>query len=86
MTALTETLRQEFQSFGTKIKVSSVSTGFVKTEIFPPSFLEQLNDIPNFAFLESEDVSQAVLYALATKPHVQVYIDCCICNSYLLVF
>lgn len=41
----------------------------MKTEIFKPELLELL---PNIPFLNSEDVSQAVMYAIATPPHVQV--------------
>lgn len=47
----------------------SISPGAVKTEIFKPELLELLENIP---FLEAEDVSEAVMFALATRPHVQV--------------
>lgn len=47
----------------------SISPGAVKTEIFKPELLDLL---PNIPFLDPEDVSQAVMYALATRPHVQV--------------
>lgn len=47
----------------------SISPGAVKTEIFKPELLEMLPDIP---FLDAEDVSQAAMYALSTRPHVQV--------------
>lgn len=41
----------------------------MKTEIFKPEVLELIQDIP---FLDPEDISQAVIYALSTRPHVQV--------------
>lgn len=41
----------------------------MKTEIFKPELMELVANIP---FLDPEDVSQAVMYALSTKPHVQV--------------
>lgn len=47
----------------------SISPGAVKTEIFTPEVLPQLQGIP---FLDPEDVSQSVLYVLGTPPHVQV--------------
>jgi len=70
VTAMTEVLRQEFQSFNTRVKITSISPGAVKTEIFKPEFLEVVKDVP---FLAAEDVSQAVLYTLGTPPHVQIH-------------
>ncbi|KAF2902139.1 hypothetical protein ILUMI_04047 [Ignelater luminosus] len=82
VTALTETLRQELNSIGSKIKISSVSPGYVKTEIFessckasglpgiPATRLELLEKLPS---LQAKDVADAVLYILATPPHVQIH-------------
>lgn len=46
--------------------------------------------IKNIPFLDPEDVSQAVMYALATKPHVQVNIKCVLLKinhtNYVLLF
>lgn len=47
----------------------SISPGVVKTEIFTPDMVEFLKD----PMLNAEDVSSAVMYALSTPPHVQVY-------------
>lgn len=52
------------------VYLQSISPGAVKTEIFSPELLEMLAHIP---FLDAEDVSQAVMYALSTRPHVQVH-------------
>lgn len=49
--------------------MKSISPGAVRTEIFKPEIMEIIQNIP---FLDPEDVSQAVMYAIATKPHVQV--------------
>ncbi|XP_035794677.1 farnesol dehydrogenase-like isoform X1 [Anopheles albimanus] len=66
--AITETMRQEMRDAGKKIKVTSISPGGVRTEI--------INDAevpPNMPFLDSEDISGAVLYVLGTPAHVQVH-------------
>ncbi|XP_055715430.1 farnesol dehydrogenase-like [Phlebotomus papatasi] len=70
VTAITEIHRQEFIRSKHHIKVTSVSPGAVKTEIFPEDILEKLGKIP---FLEPEDVSHSVLHILGTPPHVQIH-------------
>ncbi|XP_055695276.1 farnesol dehydrogenase-like [Lutzomyia longipalpis] len=70
VTAITEIHRQEFIRSKHHIKVTSVSPGAVKTEIFPQEMLEKY---PDFPFLESEDISQSVLHVLGTPPHVQIH-------------
>ncbi|RZC34884.1 adh short domain containing protein [Asbolus verrucosus] len=76
VTALTETLRQELNQLGSKIKISSVSPGAVATEILDssnivsdPKMKEVLMKLP---FLKAEDIADSILYVLATPPHVQV--------------
>ncbi|KAF2880510.1 hypothetical protein ILUMI_25663 [Ignelater luminosus] len=81
VTALTETLRQELNSIGSKIKITSLSPGLVETNIFenisraagwsevPKQFLEPFNS----GCLKPEDIADAVMFILATPPHVQVH-------------
>uniref|UniRef100_A0A182U708 Dehydrogenase n=1 Tax=Anopheles melas TaxID=34690 RepID=A0A182U708_9DIPT len=68
VTALTETMRHELRMAGTKIKVTSISPGLVRTEIIGNSGV--FNDMP---ILEPEDIANGILYVLGTPPRVQVH-------------
>ncbi|EDS43376.1 3-oxoacyl-[acyl-carrier-protein] reductase 1 [Culex quinquefasciatus] len=69
VTALTETMRREFLAEGTKIKVTSISPGVVKTDMVPNE-MQKDQDLP---MLEAEDVAAAVVYAVGTPPRVQIH-------------
>ncbi|XP_021929736.1 farnesol dehydrogenase-like [Zootermopsis nevadensis] len=75
VTALTEGLRRELVKQNSKIRVSSVSPGAVRTEIaeasaFPKEAFESLGNMP---YLNSKDIADAVIYVLGTPPHVQIH-------------
>ncbi|XP_069683501.1 farnesol dehydrogenase-like [Periplaneta americana] len=75
VTALTEGLRRELVNQKSKIRVTSVSPGRVRTEFgqaagATPEMLEASKKVPA---LTSEEVADAVLYVLGTPPHVQIH-------------
>ncbi|KAH1007807.1 hypothetical protein HUJ04_005000 [Dendroctonus ponderosae] len=68
VTALAETLRLEINREKLQIKVTSISPGYVKTDIQSVSGLGDLPIPP----LDPADIADAVIYALSTHPHVNV--------------
>ncbi|XP_069685859.1 uncharacterized protein [Periplaneta americana] len=73
--ALTEGLRRELVQQKSKIKISSVTPGLVETEFMAASgrVADPAKVYASVPHLQAEDVSDAVLYVLATPPHVQVH-------------
>ncbi|XP_062558599.1 farnesol dehydrogenase-like [Armigeres subalbatus] len=67
VTAVTETMRNELRNAGTRIKVTSICPGLVKTELITEVFPQ------GSITLEAEDISNAVLYVLSTPPRVQIH-------------
>jgi len=80
VTALTETLRQELNQIGSKIKITSVSPGRVATQIgtddndsaSQKEIIAEEVRTPEL-MLKPEDVADCVSYILSTPPHVQVH-------------
>lgn len=74
VTNITEIFRQEMVTQKTNIKVTSISPGPVKTEIFEMDYLseEMKKMFANMPMLESSDLAEAVLYVLGVPHHVQI--------------
>lgn len=74
VTAFSEILRQELILANNKlIRVSNVSPGTVKTEIFKTLGLDDLRELfKERVFIQPEDISAAVVYILSTPNNVNV--------------
>ncbi|KAK0180569.1 hypothetical protein PV327_002937 [Microctonus hyperodae] len=68
--ALTHTVRRELAASKLSIKITSISPGLTKTNLAKrANFGNFFDGIPA---LEPEDIAEALLYALAMKPEVQI--------------
>ena len=72
VTGMTESLRIELAIEKLKIKVTSVSPGLVATDMPLQAGLPK-ETLQSTVCLQPKDVSDAVMYALATPPNVQVH-------------
>lgn len=74
LTALVTVLRHELNYLKkSKIRVSNVSPGAVNTEIFEASGTpKEIMESFKIPMLDSQDISDAILYLLATNPRVQI--------------
>ncbi|XP_037809699.1 farnesol dehydrogenase [Lucilia sericata] len=70
ITAMTETYRQEFQLYKSKVRVTGICPGAVNTNIFPEEIHFYVKDM---ARLEPKNIADAVLYALSVPPNVQIH-------------
>lgn len=74
--AVTEGLRQELRSEGSKVRVSSVSPGDTASEFLEAMYgsAEHAASIrPTYDSMRSEDVARAVLYALTVPGNVEIH-------------
>lgn len=68
VTALTETFRIELLNENSKVKMTSISPGAVRTDIFnDPDVLNKA--IP---FLEAEDIANSIVHVISTPKHVEI--------------
>lgn len=73
LAALVQVMRHELNYFKkNKIRVSNVSPGLVRTEIFEAGGMDLTPFADKLFYLEPEDISDAVMYLLGTDPRVQV--------------
>ncbi|XP_067015293.1 farnesol dehydrogenase [Anabrus simplex] len=74
VTALTEGLRKDLVASNSRTRVTSISPGLVNTEIFDNlKTFSRANVLTTGPHLLPEDIADAVLYALAAPPHVQIH-------------
>lgn len=74
--ALLEGLRQELRARGSKIRVSAVSPGYVRTEFAEVASGERdaaQRLYARFTVLEAQDVAATVRHLLLAPPHVQIH-------------
>ncbi|XP_050424290.1 farnesol dehydrogenase-like [Adelges cooleyi] len=69
VTLMAEATRQELNASGSKIRVSSVSPSFTKSEIFERSGRKITDDMP---YLECKDIAEIVAWILSASPSVQI--------------
>ncbi|XP_031345886.1 farnesol dehydrogenase-like [Photinus pyralis] len=79
VTAAVEGLRLELNAIGSKIKVSCINPGYVKTDLFKNAIIAD-SSLQNFAdefenenpALEPSDIADGIIYLLSTAENVQV--------------
>eukprot|EP00475_Leptophrys_vorax_P025438 TRINITY_DN3564_c0_g1_i4.p1 TRINITY_DN3564_c0_g1~~TRINITY_DN3564_c0_g1_i4.p1 ORF type:complete len:208 (+),score=44.14 TRINITY_DN3564_c0_g1_i4:225-848(+) len=74
--SLTESLRQELRSMGSRIRVCQISPGFVETNFLATHLRSPKRARTMYSQMESmksEDVASAVMYVLSTPEHVEIH-------------
>ncbi|XP_067003643.2 farnesol dehydrogenase isoform X2 [Anabrus simplex] len=74
VTALAEGIRKELVRLGTRIRVTSISPGLVKSEIFERDNMKDSTSDKMYAenYMEAQDIADAVVYVLGTPERVQI--------------
>nr|KAH0807576.1 hypothetical protein GEV33_015215 [Tenebrio molitor] len=72
VTALTESLRLELVQQKSRIKVTSISPGVVRTEFLEGMSGDDKDVIRQLPYLRPEAVADAIVYVLSTDPAVQI--------------
>jgi NADP+-dependent farnesol dehydrogenase len=68
--ALTYLVKRELADIKAPIRITSISPGLVKTNI--NSHVEAMKDLFKVPHLEPKDIADALIYALGTRPEVQI--------------
>ena len=74
--ALTESLRRELRTTGSKIRIGAVSPGFVETEFaahYHRSESKAQETYSRYPVIQPEDIAAQVLFMLQQPPHVQIH-------------
>ncbi|XP_046747786.1 farnesol dehydrogenase-like [Diprion similis] len=73
ITTMTETVRRDLVAVGSRIKITSLSPGVVKTDIVRAAGVPNPEDVfSKFPCLEPENIAAGVIYVLGTPEHVQI--------------
>ncbi|KAL7299933.1 hypothetical protein TKK_0007253 [Trichogramma kaykai] len=78
ITAFSETLINELNNEGNKIRITNLSPGYTSTEIIPKKNSSEMTQgvkdllATKQVSLSSEDVADSIVYVLSTPPHVQI--------------
>lgn len=75
VTAMTEGVRQELRAMKSKVRVTSISPGFVRTEF--AARMQKADDVKAVQkgmgdVMETEDISSAIVYTLSTPPRMEI--------------
>ncbi|KAG8238105.1 hypothetical protein J437_LFUL012716 [Ladona fulva] len=75
VTVMTDGLRRELAEANSKIRVTSVSPGLVRTELLEASGRKDLQEFiaKGAPILDDKDISRSVIYALSVPPNVQIH-------------
>ncbi|XP_063224833.1 farnesol dehydrogenase-like [Bacillus rossius redtenbacheri] len=72
VTVLAESLRRQLTKLNSKIKITNISPGGVRTEMVARANIPE-EVLKTMTLLEPEDLAEAVVYTLSTPPRVQVH-------------
>uniref|UniRef100_A0A8D8TE43 Dehydrogenase/reductase SDR family member 11 n=1 Tax=Cacopsylla melanoneura TaxID=428564 RepID=A0A8D8TE43_9HEMI len=73
--ALTEGLRQELRNINSKIKITSISPGLVKSQIFKSSLGDKFDKslYESHPSLQADDIANTIEFILSSPSHVQLH-------------
>lgn len=73
--ALTEGLRQELRNINSNVKITSISPGLVKSQIFKSSLGDTFDKTvyEKHPFLQADDIANTIEFILSSPTHVQLH-------------